>query len=192
MNCNGDQPKLQDREFLKNICENDIICLSEIHTGFEEDINIEGYHCFKLCRPQNKKIKRFFGGIAIYYKISLKEGIKFLEHKNDDYVWFKLSKISFGLPEDVFMCYAYIPPENSSYYKARGQDTLSFIEDDIQKFSDKGSVFLCGDLNSRTGCEPDYIAEDYISDEDRDNCIYEIDLDISQRNSQHFTKKFPR
>ena len=62
------------------------------------------------------------------------KGIKFLEDKTGDKVWVKLFKEWFGLEKDYFFCYAYIPPESSSFYKARGQDTLSYIESDIAKF----------------------------------------------------------
>ena len=160
LRCNSDDPKLHDPEFLKEICNNDIICLSEIHCSFENDIDIDDFYCFKLCRSKTKKVNRHFGGVAIYYRKAYKNGIKFLEHKNDDYVWMKLSKLFFGLKDDLYLCYSYIPPENSSYYKTRGQDTLYYIEQDIQKFTVKGSILLCGDLNARTGCAPDYIQND--------------------------------
>ena len=74
----------------------------------------------------------YFGGIAILYKSDLKEGIKFLPHKNDDFVWIKLCKSFFGLVQDYFICYTYIPPENSKYYQNRKQDTWDYIEKDIK------------------------------------------------------------
>ena len=70
----------------------------------------------------NKKIKRYFGGIAILYKSELRKSLKFLEHKNEDYVWLQLQKEYFGFEKDLFICFAYIPPENSPYYKVRNQN----------------------------------------------------------------------
>ena len=85
--------KLQDHDFLDVLNGNDIILLSEVHCSSEDDISLPGYECFKLCRPVTSKINRYFGGIAIYYHKELKGGLKFLEHKNDDYVWLKFCKI---------------------------------------------------------------------------------------------------
>ena len=181
--CNSNNPKIRDKDFLDEVCKNDIICLSEIHCGYDDDINIDGYKCFKLCRSVTKRINRHFGGIAIYYKEELKDGIKFMEHKNGDYVWIKLSKYFFGIEEDYYLCYAYIPPVNSSYYTKRDQDTLEYIEADIQKFSEKGLVLLCGDLNLRVGCETDFIVNDCISGME-DNGVYEVDSSLLARNSE--------
>ena len=175
--------KLQDESFLKDIVHHDIICLSETHCSYEDDMQIEGFSCFKLCRAVTKKINRYFGGIAVYYRKELKQGIKFLEHKNDDYVWIKLCKYFFNLDEDYYLCYAYIPPEYSSYYKVRKQDTLEYIENDIVKFSKKGYVLLSGDLNARTGDIPDTIVNDNEIGCDK-SPFYSVDNDINIRYSQ--------
>ena len=162
--------------------KHDIICLSEIHCSNEDNISINGYNCFKLCRPVTQKINRHFGGIVIYYKTHLKNGIKFLEHTNDDYVWFKLCKYFFNLEEDYYICYAYVPPENSSYYKNRKQDTLSFIENDIMKYSQKGYISILGDLNARTGCKDDIINNDSNIGNGCD--FYTVDNDVFVRKSE--------
>ena len=175
--------KLKDCTFLNDICGHDIIFLSEIHCSNDDDISIDGYECFKLCRSITSKINRYFGGIAIYYRKELKKGIKFLEHKNDDYVWLKFCKYFFGLNDDYFLCYSYVPPENSSYYKTRKQDTLAYIESDILSYTAKGNVLLCGDLNARTGCSHDFITHD--DDIGSANSpFYSIDNEIITRCSQ--------
>ena len=175
--------KTSDDIFIKHIRNNDIICLSETHYGTDDDISFDGYSCFKLCRKKNKNVNRYFGGIAILYKTHLKEGIKFLSHKNDDYVWVKLSKTFFGLENDHFLCYAYIPPENSPYYQKRQQDTLDYIESDIQKYSSFGSILLCGDLNARTGIKEDFVSQDENSII-QDDIYYDLDDNINQRKSE--------
>ena len=52
------------------------------------------------------------------------------------------------------MCAAYIPPSESSYYN---ENSFSVLEDEISHYQAQGSVLICGDLNARTGVEPDYI-----------------------------------
>ena len=174
--------KLNSDALKQLVNKHDIICLSETHCGEEQNLAFNGYNCFKLCRKLNTKINRFFGGIAILYKNELKNGIKFLTHKNDDYVWIKFCKHFFGTKEDYYICYAYIPPENSTYYQKRQQDTWEYIENDIAHYSNRGYVVICGDLNARTGINSDYIKQD---EESRyENLLYyEID-EIHPRNSQ--------
>jgi exonuclease III len=176
---NNESNKLQDKEFIDQVKMNDIICLSETHCGEKDVIDIDGYHCFKLCRKVTKKINRYFGGIAVLYKKELKEGIQFLTHKNDDYVWKKLSKSYFGLDSDYYVCLAYIPPENSRYYKDRNQDTLEYIESDIVKYSNMGHVMLIGDLNARTGIENDYVLHD-ANNMLLNNVSYDIDAEANR------------
>ena len=45
------------------------------------------------------------------------------------------------------MCGLYIPPCNSPYFNL---ELFEELENDIEIFSSKGSIFLMGDLNSRT------------------------------------------
>ena len=179
---NGES-KLKDRAFVEHIVQNDIICLSETHCDEEDVIDLHGFNCFKLCRKANQKNKRHFGGIAILYKQSLKEGIKFLSHKNDDYVWIKLVGKTLGLKKDCYICYAYIPPENSNYYKARGQDTLEYIESELPIYSNLGNVLLIGDINARTGIATDFVQHDE-NDSRISNLQYDADLSLPHRNSQ--------
>lgn len=175
LNVNSDGLKIEDSDFLKIVKQHDLIALAETHIGEEDKIEIEGFSCMKICRPVNKQINRHFGGLAILYRSELKPGLKFIEHRNNDYIWLKMCMTFFGLDEDLYVCVAYIPPENSSYYKVRNQDTLSYIENDLRKYSVLGKTLLFWDLNARTGMQPDFISDDgdlefeefsYISDQE--------------------------
>ncbi|VDI50464.1 Hypothetical predicted protein [Mytilus galloprovincialis] len=67
----------------------------------------------------------------------------------------------FGLKDDIFICYIYNPPENSSYTKSLREDIFDLIEKDISKYSDTGKILLAGDLNARTGTQVlDFINND--------------------------------
>ena len=174
--------KLENQEFINTVKQHDIFALAETHIGEEDMISVEGYNCVKLCRAKNVKINRYFGGIAVLYKKELKNGLSFLEHRNNDYIWLKLSKEFFNFDEDLYMCVAYIPPENSNYYKVRGQDTFSYIENDILRYSCLGKIALLGDFNARTSTESDFIDGD--SDIDTNDNEYHVDKAILLRNSQ--------
>ena len=175
--------KLEDSRLADKIGKHDLICIAETHYDNSQNINVPGYKCFKVCRVKNKKINRCFGGLAILYKNELQGGVKFLEHKNNDYVWVKLCKVFFGTNKDNYLCAAYIPPENSSYNKIRNEETLDMIENDMVKYSDYGYVTLLGDLNARTGVENDYIKNDCVMHE-QENEFYFPDIEIIPRFSQ--------
>ena len=124
----GDNPKTENPTFVNTVKEHDIMCLAETHCSNTQNIDIQGYKCFKLCRSMTKNSNRYYGGLAVLYKQDIQKGLKFLEHKNNDYVWLKLSRDFFNLQNDMYVCVSYIPPESSPFYKRRGENTLQFVE----------------------------------------------------------------
>ena len=174
--------KLHSDKFIELAKNNDIICISETHIGEDENIHLNGFKCLKLCRKINKVNNRFYGGIAIFYKEELKSGIKFLNHKNDDYIWIKLSKDFFNTKTDYYLCYAYIPPSNSTYYQTRLEETWDHIEKEIELYSNAGSVIIFGDLNGRTASKPDFIKQDTLNN--FENTLYYETDNIHERNSE--------
>ena len=48
-------------------------------------------------------------------------------------------------------------PENSPIHALYNTDLLQTLEEDIMFFSDKGCVFLAGDLNARSSNKRDYV-----------------------------------
>ena len=65
-----------------------------------------------------------------------------------NFMWSKLDKILMETEEHVYVCGAYIPPENSEYFSP---EIFEELEEDIIEFRSKGFVMLLGDLNSQTG-----------------------------------------
>jgi hypothetical protein len=181
LNQNSISPKVEASEFIELLNKHDVIGLAETHCDDNDYIQVEGFCTFKLCRPRSKKINRNFGGIAVLYRKEIEKGVTFLEHKNNDYVWIKMCKRFFGLEEDIFCCFAYIPPQNSDFYNKRSQDTLSFIERDIMLHSNNGKILLVGDLNARTANSVDFIQNDEAPDDLSD--IYFEDKEILERTS---------
>ena len=54
--------------------------------------------------------------------------------------------------KNVLLCATYIPPLESPYLN---EDSFSILEGEINHFQAQGHVLVCGDLNARTGQEPD-------------------------------------
>ena len=94
-----------------------------------------------------------------------------------NFIWCKLDKSCLGTTQDIYLCGAYNPPLNSTYFSP---DIFEESEKDISFFNSQGSILLLGDLNARTGKYNDHL-------EMSDKNYLEIDMfenteNISQRN----------
>ena len=66
------------------------------------------------------------------------------------------------------MCAAYIPPENSSYWRSQQFDPYAILETDIQLYQSSGNIILTGDFNARTGSLHDHLSDFSFGDEIED------------------------
>jgi hypothetical protein len=174
--------KTLDPLFLNTIKNHDIIALVETHMSPDQPLALDGYYTCRKDRPISNN-GRHFGGWAVLIRKPLRKlGIKIIE-QSLDYVWLKLCKGPFQLPHDIYICVAYIPPCDSSYLAGLSVDVIEQLQDKITKYSALGRVILMGDLNARTGLDPDFITNDsdrtvpvdlhYITDKQiptRNNC----------------------
>lgn len=151
--------KITDPLFLQEIKSHDVVLLTETHVGYNTTINIDGFHYYPVCRQQSAN-SRYYGGLGILIKHGIRKGIKILGNTSKDYQWLKFEKSYFNLKTDIFLCLAYIIPATSFYVDQSEDDILENIEKDIISYSRQGSIVLCGDLNARTGSEPDFILND--------------------------------
>ena len=100
-----------------------------------------------------------------------------------EYQWILMDRDFFGFDKDLYVCFAYIPPQYSSYSIDQGIDFLEMVESDISKYKNMGSVMIMGYFNARTASEDDFIIND------DDNYLplqedYVIDTNMVHRNSQ--------
>lgn len=111
-----------------------------------------------------------------------------IDKSNKDVLWFRLDRGYFKLERDVFICFVYISPQNSSYTKKTNCDKVIFekLERDISNFSKKGDVMIMGDLNAHINKDDkDYILND--SDHIIDDFLpgnYEADSIHKLRNTE--------
>ncbi len=183
-------PKTEDCDVHKIISSHDIFCLSEIHCAEENMPDIEGYGCFKVCRQKSERNNRYFGGIAVYYKKQLRQGIKFIKSETD-FIWMKLSSSFFKSKKDIYVCMVYVPPEYDTYYRNRGIDSVGLIESDVSNIGKDGMTLLMGDFNARTGEVLDYIQYDSYDGIDDYNW-YEPDVMDLNRTSRDIVSPCPR
>jgi len=116
-----------------------------------------------------KKARRNSGGIVLYIKEELVNGIEIVKNHYDTIIWLKLDHIFFNISEDFYICATYIWGHESPVYNTFNVDLFEILENDITYFSEFGKVFVAGDLNSRVGNKFDYIVHDKI------NTVYDDD-----------------
>ena len=50
------------------------------------------------------------------YKETFEEGITKMHSSDKHFIWIKLDHSFFHIPDDIYLCGAYIPPANSTYF----------------------------------------------------------------------------
>ena len=175
--------KLSEDELIDCVSGNDIICLTEIHIGDnidKESLKIKNYDEFVNVRKRGKNAKRDSGGLLLYIKSCLKPGITVIPYTSSEFIWIKLKKDFFQLSEDIFICFVYDNPKNSTY--STKQDTLQEVKEGVAKYRNQGKTLIIGDLNGHTNIKPDYNPMDdfnkYIPLPEN----YTIDLPLSRNN----------
>jgi hypothetical protein len=55
--------------------------------------------------------------------------------KYNDYIWLQLTREFFNLEKDIYLCFIYDPPGNSTYTHSLEENILDILEEDITKFA---------------------------------------------------------
>ena len=168
--------KLSDDNFIRELLPYDLVCLSETHIGYDA-VYIEDFQYIPICRSMSKN-NRYYRGLAILIRNSIRKGLKILLNTSSEFQWLKLSKEFFHLDSDVFICFSYIT--TCTFLQQSNEDTLDAIVRDINIYRSKGNILLLGDLNARTGIELDFIHKD----DDKHIPLDIIDSELNQRESE--------
>ena len=107
-------------------------------------------------RLKHKNARKASGGISVFIKNTISKGVQFLDtcNKNSEKCWIKLQKDELGLTNDIYICFVYISPNNSSFSKRQDTDAFQNIITDINKYVNKGKIMLLGDFNSFSTSPP--------------------------------------
>jgi hypothetical protein len=94
------------------------------------------------CRDNNSK--KPSGGLATFIKRNIVHGIQLIDKSVKDMLWFKLDKGFFKIPRDLYLCFVYISPKNSSYTLKTNCDRIIFekLERDISNITNQGTSWL--------------------------------------------------
>ena len=76
----------------------------ESWTHNKSDIKLNGYESFNFYRRfQNRRANRCSGGIVLYLKDSISDGIKVVKNHANSIIWLKLDKNYFKIESDVYI-----------------------------------------------------------------------------------------
>ena len=179
--------KLNDDEFQHVLRKHDILCLQETHCK-QTDIktmSLKGFTIKHFARKTSAN-NRAFGGLMLIYRNFLAKGIKIIEQSTPDKIWIKLDKNFFGLSSDLYICFVYISPDSSPYFKSLPYDIFNQLDEETARFRLKGNVLLAGDLNARTNTREDFVDDN----NDKHSPIndinsYKIDNPIKRNNKDN-------
>ena len=112
--------------------------------------------------------KRGHGGVCLFNRSEIRKGVQILETDNAGFIWIKLCKDFFKLEMDICMCFVYIPPQDSVYYKSHNIGYFEQLERGIRKYSSLAKIIIIGGIKGRCGTrsvtiQDNYMFEKYIS-----------------------------
>jgi exonuclease III len=130
-------------------------------------------------------VKRGHGGVCLFFKDKLKDGIQVVRTDSRGIIWVKLCKAYFHTEHDIFVCFLYIPPSNSVYYNLVDTDFFEILGENIREFSTLGKISVMGDMNARCGKKSDIIQ----SSSDFDSFIHVLENDDSESILQNLPER---
>ena len=146
---------------------------SETWAKKSDSFELQHYECINVPLTVHGpvKSKRGHGGVCLFVHENVSKGVSILETNNDGFIWVKLCKDFFSLADDICLCFAYIPPNDSVYFKSHETGFFESLEAGIRQYASLGKIGIIGDLNARCANRPDFIQ----NSRDFENYIHVID-----------------
>ena len=149
--------KLADKEFLQKLKNSDIVALAETHTQ-NKDLSIPGYTLVKnKIREKVHKGPKISGGLALFVKENLYQLVHVVPNTNENSIWIKLKSKDPKTNDDLFFGSFYVSPDNSHKNKI---DLFELLTEETNRFKQKGTILINGDMNARTGQNEDFVKHD--------------------------------
>ena len=89
---------------------------------------------FQSERAEGKEASKNSGGVLLFYKESIAEGVEKQTSANKHFIWVKLKSNFFKLDKDIFLFCAYIPSTNSKYFNDGENKVLNLLKQDIENY----------------------------------------------------------
>ena len=186
--------KLHSPNFWEVVGDVKIFALIETHHLSTEidQIQIDGFKCFNVCRKKKSRVGRNSGGLAVYVSNSLIQGVAKIPTSGSENILVKLNKLFFGLKNDIVVSFSYCVPEYSSYQLREQLDVYGDLEVKLSNIGPDFDKICLGDYNARTGLKLDYIQSEDNIDIPVPSEIYETDTagSLPRRNMDPSTNKY--
>ena len=92
----------------------DVIFCSETWQRKNDTFVLDGYECVDVPRKASVSSKRVsnrgHGGVCLFIKENIKNGLHIVETNDDGLIWVKFDKLFFNIEHDIYICFVYIPP----------------------------------------------------------------------------------
>lgn len=168
----GIERKFQFEDVCSMIDQFDVVFIQETWLVDSCHFNVRGYGIFRSDRGSHKKKNTGSGGVVTLYKQALHKGLHKLPSRHKDFMWIKLDKSFFNLPNDIYIANCYIAPEDSVLHRDMNYDIFDTLGEEISKYSKLGEIIITGDLNARTGDLQEKLIEC------QDNLPYDDEINI--------------
>ena len=141
--------KFLNEDFLNEIENSDIVCLSETHIHKEilTELHIPGYNRITY-KNEIKTGRKGHGGIAIFAKEHLSNKVTPVQSNREFSIWVKIKKELSRNQDDIYLACVYMNPHKNNKDDAKKFEVL---QDEVMQFQQKGRIIFTGDLNARTG-----------------------------------------
>lgn len=94
-NVEGLKKCLDDQDFVNYITSFDLLFFSETWERENSNFSIEGYVKCSVPRKASLKSKRGHGGVCLFYKNSVQNGVEIIQTNENGFIFVKLSKFFF-------------------------------------------------------------------------------------------------
>lgn len=157
--------KLNSEEIRRVFESSDVVLFTETWGHSYCNFEYPNFESFILNRRDIKKgAKRKSGGIILYLRNEYVTRETLVYTSEDDILWIKISKSVLSLKHDLYVALLYALPEASSRQSMietnifdRLLDSVAHIE---TKTESQCNLLICGDFNSRTSTNNDFVIHD--------------------------------
>ena len=132
--------KLEDGLLGSHFKKHDVILLQETWSNEGEEFHLDGYIFYNFPRKYRcKPSLRNSGGLGVFIRRDIAEGVHIVKSYHDVSVWVRLDKHLLGLVNNLYVANVYIVPENSVYLC---HDVFHVLRGDISGFPCNSDVLV--------------------------------------------------
>ena len=150
--------------FNKTFKSSDFVVFTETWTDKADNDLLNWDHIHKeiilKCGQRTSRKGRSSGDISSSTKKKFRKNYQILS-ANSYRIWVKSNKELFEWEQNIIICFLYIPPSDSNWYKNGKSFNFDKPKQECTTYEDQDNCLLiCGDFNARVGLNPDHVQND--------------------------------